>query len=123
MIDTMENRSSTLRLPVTRLRPLHTYQQSHQSSNGLSLNWTSSVEPRPDETTAVQTFVKLASQLVVLDEGESFCIQDSRNTGYILACSTPTKDIEIHDTVKCDDGQDIPTDFSLGDGKVSYQDS
>ena len=123
MIDTMGNRSSTLRLPVTQLRPLHTYQQSQQSSDGDIVHWTSSFEPRPDEKTAVQTFVKLASHLIVLDEGESFCIQDSRNNGYILACSTPTKDIEIHDTVKCDDGQDIPTDFSIGDGKVSYQDS
>ncbi|KAJ4005051.1 hypothetical protein NW752_011565 [Fusarium irregulare] len=114
----MENPSSILRLPVTQLRPLHTYQQSQQSSDGEIVHWTSSSEPRPDETTAVQTFVKLASQLIVLGEGESFCIQDSRNNGYILARSTPTKDIEIDDAVKCDDGQDIITDFSIGDGKA-----
>ena len=119
----MENRSSILRLPVTQLRPLHTYQQSQQSSDGEIVHWASSSEPRPDETTAVQTFVKLASQLIVLGEEESFCIQDSRNNGYILARSTPTKDIEIDDAVKCDDGQDIITDFSIGDGKVSYRDS
>jgi hypothetical protein len=117
----MENRSSTLRLPVTQLRPLHTYQQSQQSSDGETIHWTSSLEPRPDEKTAVQTFVKLASRLIVLDDGESFCIQDSRNNGYILARSTPTKDIEIDDTATCDDGQDIPTDFSIGEGKVSYR--
>ena len=117
----MENRSSTLRLPVTQLRPLHTYQQSQQSSDGETFHWTSSFEPRPDEKTAVQTFVKLASQLIVLDEGESFCIHDSRNGGYILARSTPTKNIEIDETAKCDDGQDIPTDFSIGAGKASIE--
>ncbi|KAH7183237.1 uncharacterized protein B0J16DRAFT_416346 [Fusarium flagelliforme] len=114
----MERGSSTLRLPVTQLRPLHTYQQSQQSSDGDLLHWSSSFEPRLDEKTAVQTFVKLASQLIVLDEGESFCIQDSRNDGYILARSTPTKDIEIDETATCNDGQDIPTDFSIGDGKA-----
>ncbi|CAG7554655.1 unnamed protein product [Fusarium equiseti] len=114
----MENGSSTLRLPVTQLRPLHTYQQSQQSSDGEAIHWTSSFEPRPDEKTAVQTFVKLASRLIVLDEGESFCIQDSRNNGYILARSTSSKDIEIDETVPYDDGQDIPTDFSIGDGKA-----
>ncbi|EKJ77378.1 NPS1 [Fusarium pseudograminearum CS3096] len=99
--------------PVTQLRPLHTYQQSLQSSNDQLLHWTSSFEPRPDRDTAIKAFVKLVSRLIVLDDGESFCIQDSQRGGYILANSVA----ETVEFVQYEVDQDIPTQFSIGQGK------
>lgn len=115
MINTMDTRFSVQEPPVTQLRPLHTYQQSLQSSNDQLLHWTSSFEPRPDQDTAIKAFVKLVSRIIILDEGESFCIQDSQRGGYILANS----DAETVEFVRYEVDQDIPTQFSIGDGKVS----
>ncbi|GKU05335.1 unnamed protein product [Fusarium langsethiae] len=109
----MDTGSSIERPPVTQLRPLHTYQQSLQSSNDQLLHWTSSFEPRPDRDTAIKAFVKLVSRIIILDEGESFCVQDSQRGGYILAHS----DAENVDFVQCESNQDIPTQFSIGEGK------
>ncbi|KAF4493937.1 Ferrichrome siderophore peptide synthetase [Fusarium agapanthi] len=86
----MDNTMSMTRPPVTQLRPLHTQQQSPKESQPIS--WTSSVEPRPDEEIAIKAFVKLVSHLVILDEGENFCIQHTK--------------------------RDIPSDFSIGEGKT-----
>ncbi|KAG4271816.1 hypothetical protein FPRO04_14650, partial [Fusarium proliferatum] len=72
----MDNAMSMTRPPVTQLRPLHTDQQSTETSQRIS--WTSSVQPRPDEETTIKAFVKLVSHLVVLDEDENFCIQDTK---------------------------------------------
>ncbi|CAG1979935.1 unnamed protein product [Fusarium graminearum] len=109
----MDTRFSVQEPPVTQLRPLHTYQQSLQSSNDQLLHWTSSFEPRPDQDTAIKAFVKIVSRIIILDEGESFCIQDSQRGGYILANS----DAETVKFVQYEVDQDIPTQFSIGDGK------
>ncbi|RGP79905.1 ferrichrome siderophore peptide synthetase [Fusarium longipes] len=73
-------------------------------------------EPRPDRETAVKAFVKLVSFLIILDEGESFCVRDSERDGYILA-HLDAEDIEQH-FIQCDNGQDVPTEFSIGQGKA-----
>ncbi|KAF5672726.1 ferrichrome siderophore peptide synthetase [Fusarium denticulatum] len=114
----MDNTTSLTRPPVTQLRPLHTHQQSTEASQPIS--WTSSVEPRPDEETAIKAFVKLVSYLVVLDEGENFCIQDTKRGGFILAqYSSPERhELGSFRFVKPENHQDIPSDFSIGEGKI-----
>jgi hypothetical protein len=115
----MDNAMSMTRPPVTQLRPLHTQQQSIEASQPIS--WTSSVEPRPDEETAIKAFVKLVSHLVVLDEEENFCIQDTKRGGFILAqySSSERNELGSFRFVKPENHQDIPSDFSFGEGKVS----
>jgi ferricrocin synthase len=115
----MDNAMSMTRLPVTQLRPLHTHQQWTGATQPIS--WTSSVEPRPDEETAIKAFVKLVSHLVILDEGETFCIQDSKRGGFIFAqySSSEKKEVDSFRFVKLENDQDIPSDFSIGEGKVS----
>ncbi|EWG54241.1 hypothetical protein FVEG_12503 [Fusarium verticillioides 7600] len=114
----MDDTMSMTRPPVTQLRPLHTQQQSTEASQPIS--WTSSVEPRPDEETAIKAFVKLVSHLVVLDEGENFCIQDTKRGGFIFAqySSSEGNDLGSFRFVKLESHQDIPSDFSIGDGKT-----
>lgn len=114
----MNNDTSVLQPPVTQLRPLHTFQQLLQPSDGRLSHWKSSFEPIPDEDTAVKGFLNLVSRLILIDEGENFCIKDSRHGGYVSASLRSNGDIEIDGLVKCDDDQEIPTDFSIGDGKV-----
>lgn len=110
---------SMTRPPVTQLRPLHTHQQSTEASQPIS--WTSSVEPSPDEESAIKAFVKLVSHLVVLDEGENFCIQDTKRGGFIFAqySSFEGNNLGSFCFVKLASHQDIPSDFSIGEGKVS----
>lgn len=117
----MDNALSMTRPPVTQLRPLHTDQQSTETSQPIS--WTSSAEPRPDEETAIKAFVKLVSHLVVLDEDENFCIQDTKRGGFILAqySSSERNELDSFRFVKLENRQDTPTDFSIGEGKVSYR--
>ncbi|KAF5586125.1 ferrichrome siderophore peptide synthetase [Fusarium pseudoanthophilum] len=114
----MDNTMSMTRPPVTQLRPLHTHQQSTEASQPIS--WTSTVEPRPDEETAIKAFVKLVSHLVVLDEGENFCIQDTKRGGFILAqySSSERNELGSFRFVRPDTHQDIPSDFSVGEGKI-----
>ncbi|RKK68500.1 Nonribosomal peptide synthetase 2 [Fusarium oxysporum] len=114
----MDNAMSMTRPPVTQLRPLHTQQQSIEASQPIS--WTSSVEPRPDEETAIKAFVKLVSHLVVLDEEENFCIQDTKRGGFILAqySSSERNELGSFRFVKPENHQDIPSDFSIGEGKI-----
>ena len=115
----MDNATSMTRPPVTQLRPLHTQQQSIEASQPIS--WASSVEPRPDEETAIKAFVKLVSHLVVLDEEENFCIQDTKRGGFILAqySSSERNELGSFRFVNPENHQDTPSDFSIGEGKVS----
>ena len=125
--------------PVTQLRPLHSYQQpvsqdlERQSSRGQDtiendsqlLHWSSTLKPFPDFDTYIRAFVKLVSRVVVLEPGEPYCIQDSTRGGFILAHSGTSG----HEGEKGQDGaysfiaypagHSIPTDFSIGNGKVS----
>ncbi|KAF5972652.1 ferrichrome siderophore peptide synthetase [Fusarium coicis] len=114
----MDDTMSMTRPPVTQLRPLHTHQHSTEASQPIS--WTSSVEPRPDEETAIKAFVKLVSHLVVLDEGENFCIQDTKRGGFIFAqySSFEGNNLGSFCFVKLASHQDIPSDFSIGEGKI-----
>ncbi|KAF4420225.1 Ferrichrome siderophore peptide synthetase [Fusarium acutatum] len=114
----MDNAMSMARPPVTQLRPLHTDQQSTEASQPIS--WTSSIEPRPDEEIAIKAFVKLVSHLVVLDEEENFCIQDTKRGGFILArYSSPERnELSSFRFVQTENHQDIPSDFSIGEGKI-----
>ncbi|KAH7151636.1 hypothetical protein DER46DRAFT_539257 [Fusarium sp. MPI-SDFR-AT-0072] len=114
----MDNAFSMTWPPVTQLRPLHTHQQSAEPSRPIS--WTSSVEPRPDEETAIKAFVKLVSHLVVLDDEENFCIQDTKRSGFILAqySSSERNELGSFRFVKPENHQDIPSDFSIGEGKI-----
>ncbi|KAH6967058.1 hypothetical protein EDB82DRAFT_542097 [Fusarium venenatum] len=108
----MDTAFSIQQPPVTQFRPLHTYQQPLQSSNDQLLHWKSSFEPRLVQDAAIKAFVKLVSRLIILDEGESFCIQDSQRGGYILARSDQNIDF-----IQCPPDQDITTQFSIGQGK------
>lgn len=134
----MKDKRATSKPPITLLRPLHSHQQSAdekfqpQLSGGQNrlenevniIHWFSSLEPRPEETTCLQAFVRLVSQIIILDPGESYCIQDSIRGGFILAQSPSTTQEEQEDDgafefIDCAGCNDIPTDFSIGSGKVS----
>ncbi|KAF4993416.1 hypothetical protein FGRMN_6503 [Fusarium graminum] len=123
----MDNASRSTMPPVTQLRPLHTYQQATDAASkthaGLQpeqLNWTSSVQPRPGHEIVVKAFVKLVSRLIILDEDEFFCIQDSSRGGYILArYPSPGKDVDDDFRfIESQNYRDISTDFSIGSGKT-----
>ncbi|KAK7425996.1 hypothetical protein QQZ08_007578 [Neonectria magnoliae] len=130
----MEN-TSIPRPPITQLRPLHSHQQlpnqglETPSSGGqdpqdgdLLLHWSSRLEPRPDEDISIKAFVKLVSRIVVLDPGETYCIQDCKRGGFILARSSGAghqdEDAGTFTFIDYEGSHDIPTDFSIGNGKV-----
>jgi hypothetical protein len=136
----MKNTASMPRPPITRLRPLHSHQQlsnqelerrspnvqDHFKDDPQLLHWSSTLEPRPYKETSIKAFVKLVSRIVVLDPGETYCIQDSTRGGFILARS-----VRVGHEGRQQDEEDggfsfiacadhvIPTDFSIGGGKVS----
>jgi hypothetical protein len=116
--------SHTTKPPVTQLRPLHSYRPATETSEEATecLKWTSSLQPRPDDETAVKAFVKLVSRLIILEEGESFCIQDSRRGGFILARNSSSENDVANEFqfVESQNDRDIPSDFSIGEGKVRY---
>lgn len=135
----MKNTASGPQPPITQLRPLHSHQQpSNQElerrspkvqdrfeDDPLLLHWSSTLDSRPDEDTYIKAFVKLVSRIVVLDRGETYCIQDSTRGGFILAQSVreghewEEKEDGVFTFIEWADDQDIPTDFSIGAGKVS----
>ncbi|WZH47069.1 Putative non-ribosomal peptide synthetase [Fusarium acuminatum] len=114
--------SHTTKPPVTQLRPLHSYRPATETSEEATecLKWTSSLQPRPDDETAVKAFVKLVSRLIILEEGESFCIQDSRRGGFILARNSSSENDAANEFqyVESQNDKDIPSDFSIGEGKT-----
>lgn len=116
--------SQTTKPPVTQLRPLHSYRLAAETGEEAAkcLNWTSSVQPRPDDETAFNAFVKLVSRLIILEEGESFCIQDSRRGGFILAHKSSSENDAANEFqfVESQNDRDIPSDFSIGEGKVRF---
>lgn len=116
--------SHTTEPPVTQLRPLHSYRPATKTSQEAAecLNWTSSLQPRPDDETAIKAFVRLVSRLIILEEGESFCIQDSRRGGFILAHNPSSENETANEFqfVESQNDRDIPSDFSIGEGKVRY---
>ncbi|UPK95609.1 hypothetical protein LCI18_006544 [Fusarium solani-melongenae] len=119
----MNDMASKPQPPVTRLRPLHSLQQLgtlYTETSGDEpqlLHWTSSLEPSPDEKTAINAFVELVSRIVVLDEDERYCIQDSTRGGFILARFSHCE-IQEFDSIECSDADNIQTDFSIGKGKA-----
>ncbi|KAI6749351.1 hypothetical protein HG530_015190 [Fusarium avenaceum] len=114
--------SHTTKPPVTQLRPLHSYGPAIETPQEAAecLNWTSSLQPRPDDETAIKAFVKLVSRLIILEEGESFCIQDSRRGGFILAHKSSSENDATNEFhfVESQNDRDIPSDFSIGEGKT-----
>ncbi|KAM4059834.1 AMP-binding enzyme [Hirsutella rhossiliensis] len=132
----MKNTPSMPRPPITQLRPLHSHQQSSDQEleaplsevqyrldhDPQLLHRPSPLKPRPDEDTTIKAFVKLVSRIVILDPGEAYCIQDSARGGFILARSVsagPDEEEEgAFSFIDCEDGHDIPTDFSIGEGKA-----
>lgn len=116
--------SHTTKPPVTQLRPLHSYGPAIETPQEAAecLNWTSSLQPRPDDETAIKAFVKLVSRLIILEEGESFCIQDSRRGGFILAHKSSSENDATNEFhfVESQNDRDIPSDFSIGEGKVRF---
>lgn len=118
--------------PITVLRPLHclqheTSQEETSSVETKSPHWQSGLSPRPDEETCIKAFVKLVSHVVVLEQGEAYCIQQqnsSRGRYFILAHlgQNDFNFVNYHD-----DGDELPTDFSIGDSnptdfqKVSFR--
>lgn len=123
-------------LPITQLRPFHTRQyldklveasNSGSKRNGCNdeetLIWKSSQEPRPDGDTAIAAFVELVSHIVVLDAGETYCIQDSIRDR-VLVCGPGLEETQITNgrdfkVVVRASHENVPTDFSIGAGKVS----
>lgn len=109
--------------PITELRPLHCLQPeaSRQGASAATTGlaqWQSTLSPRPDEETCIQAFVKLVSRIVVLADGEAYCIQKRTSThgsGFILAHAGQDKFnfVECHNT-----SDEIPSDFSIGDGNL-----
>lgn len=109
--------------PITELRPLHCLQPeaSRQGASAASTElaqWQSALSPRPDDETCIKAFVKLVSRIVVLEDGEAYCIQKRTSThgsGFILAHAGQDK----FSFVECHNASDeIPSDFSIGDGNL-----
>lgn len=119
----MNDMASKPQPPVTRLRPLHSLQQLstlYSETTGDEpqvLHWTSSLEEGPDEQKSVKAFVELVSRIVVLDHDEPYCIQDSTRGGLILARFSHDGR-STFEFIQCANVDDIPTDFSIGKGKV-----
>jgi hypothetical protein len=94
--------------------------------NGVQLvHWLSPLEPRLDKATTIKAFVKLVARILVLEPGEAYCIQDVERGGYILARSSTSAhedgdndEDRAFNFINCPDDYDVPTDFSIGDGKV-----
>lgn len=112
--------------PITQLRPLHTLQhlstqepEAPSSSPQQMLHWASSFKSISDEDTAIKAFVTLVSRVVALDAGEGFCIQDAARGGFILAHAAGADYDVSFAHIDCAADDEIPTDFSIGDGKVS----
>jgi hypothetical protein len=125
------------RPPVTKLRSLHSQQQLSKqerklqasglactSEQGTRVPYRSNLlEPRPSQDTYIKAFVKLVSLTVVLDPGEQYCIRDITRGGFILAqTAIISTGHESEDSalefIKCEEDDEIPTDFSIGKGKV-----
>ncbi|KAI3396007.1 hypothetical protein diail_578 [Diaporthe ilicicola] len=119
--------SATTSPPITELRPLHClqYDDSRRGEPPTAaapereqLRWQSRLSPKPDAGTCTRAFVKLVSQIIVLDHGESYCIEQHSTTckrSFILA-HAGAEDfnfVEYNDAVG-----EIPTDFSIGDTQL-----
>ncbi|KAF5012186.1 hypothetical protein FDECE_1741 [Fusarium decemcellulare] len=123
----MNNSAAMPTPPITQLRPLHSHQQpssgvqkdQQHADDPQLLYWSSRLEPTPTKHTSIQAFVKLVSRILVLDAGEAYCIQDTTCGGYLLAYAAgeghEDKD-GVFTQVEYD--SDIPTDFSIGEGKA-----
>lgn len=137
----MENIDSSSVPPITRLRPLHCRQQpsneerkvqssgtrNHFQNGFQTLQWSSSLASIPSKHTCIKAFVKLVSRIVILDSGEAFCIYDAVRGGYVLAhlvsASQEVTEADFEDAplsfIENANIENIPTDFSIGEGKVS----
>ncbi|KAL2673620.1 hypothetical protein Neosp_012063 [[Neocosmospora] mangrovei] len=119
----MNDMASKPQPPITRLRPLHSLQQLgtlYSETSGDEpqlLHWTSSLEAIPDEKRVVKAFVELVSRIVVLDDDEQYCIQDSTRGGFILARFNHVES-QTFDFIESTDINGIPTEFSIGEGKA-----
>ncbi|KAL1888447.1 NRPS protein [Sporothrix stenoceras] len=81
--------------------------------------WTSSVGFPIDNEAAVQAFVELVSRVAFVEPGESFCIQDKARGGYIEArVGDDGRVIKWSFVHHADNGHDVHTDFSIGDGQA-----
>lgn len=137
----MENTVTMPEPPITRLRPLHSHQQApnqdletrpfevhdiHENAPEVARCF-GSLTTRIDKHTCITAFLKLVSRIVALEPREAYCVQDSTRGGFILARSRCTVEEDgredeedgSFDFVACADDFEIPTDFSIGDGKVS----
>lgn len=110
------------RPPATQLRPLHTtHAGPDDDSPSTLLSWTSSLAFQPDDQAALQAFVELVSRISTVEPGEALCIQHAARGGYIVArvdsngIATGGWSFVHH---KDDTAGDVPTDFSIGPGKV-----
>lgn len=107
------------RPPVTQLRPLHTLNETGAIPRSAHLTWTSSVRKPVSEVLAVQAFMRLVSLVSIVEPGDSFCIQDAARGGYVCARVGDDFRAGCHSFYPHgDDRGDIPTDFSIGPGKV-----
>ncbi|KAH8778651.1 hypothetical protein F5883DRAFT_693490 [Diaporthe sp. PMI_573] len=115
--------STTSSPPITELRPLHCLRpeaarQGAPAPTTELVQWQSALSPRPDEETCVKAFVKLVARVVVLEDGEAYCIQKHTSTaggGFILAHAGQDEFdfVEHHNA-----SGEIPTDFSIGDSNL-----
>jgi hypothetical protein len=109
------------RPPATQLRPLHSRNENDEASPVVESTWSSSIGLPSDNDATRDAVVRLVSQITILDAGEQFCIQDATLGGYLLACTDQNGQYISHSFVKCESDQgEIPTDFSIGTGKVRH---
>ena len=115
----MQDAIPPTRPPVTQFRPLHTLIELDETSSLAQLTWASSLGSQASENTVLQAFVRLVSLISIVDPGEPFCVQDSTRGGYIWARAGDNDRGDSHAFVRYGEYQgDIPTDFSIGPGKV-----
>lgn len=109
--------------PTTELRPLHCLRHGDSRRGEPSpetelVHWRSALSPKPDAETCTRAFVKLVSQVIVLDHGEAYCIKQHRTAqrgGFILAHAG----CEDFNFVEYEDAAgEVPTDFSISDDQL-----
>lgn len=107
------------RPPATQLRPLHSRHVVGESFPIVESSWITSIGSPSDNGMVRGAFVKLVSQITILDAGEPFCIQDTTREGYLLAFAGGNSHDISYSFIRHDKSQgEIPTDFSIGTGKV-----
>lgn len=118
---------NTTKSSVTRLRPLHTrsYGLSKTGEDaGTLCHWTSTLKLNSDHSLITRAFLNVVARLLVLSPGDSYSVHDEIRQGYFHVLipgigATHTDTGLAFEFVEYTTGEEVETDFSVGQGKVS----